>query len=873
MPIDNPPEALQFLRGGGELGALIAGFDWGKTHLGCLSHWPAYLKVATSLMLRSKVPIVMLWGEPGVMIYNDAYATFAGKRHPLLLGSNVREGWPEVSGFNDHVMAVCLAGGTLNYQDQELTLHRHGRPEQVWMNLDYSPLADETGRPVGVMALVVETTAKVQAERSLSSERENFARLFEQAPSFMTLLSGPEHRVELANPNYLRLVGHRQILGMPIAEALPDAAAQGYVDLLDSVYSSGVAYTAYGAKYALQVLPDGPVIDRYVDFVFQPIVGASKEVTGIFVEGVDVSPRFEAERRTAALAKLTEDFLDLTGVAELGFAASKLLGEMLNVSRVGFGLIDPLQETLHVERDWTAPGVESLAGATQLRTYGSFIDSLKRDEFINIADVRTDPRTCDAASALEARSVRSFVNVPVVERGALVAVLFVNHAAVSNWSADDLAFIREVARRTRGAVERNRIDLALRRSEAALREANETLEAKVESRTKELLEVEAKFRQSQKMEAIGQLTGGIAHDFNNLLAGISNSFQLLQRRMATGKLDDVERYIGIGRDSVRRAAALTHRLLAFSRRQTLDPRPTDVNRLIGGLEEMIRRTVGPSVNVEVAGAGDLWVTQVDGPQLENALLNLCINGRDAMMPHGGRLTIETANTWLDERAAAERDLTAGQYITVRVTDTGSGMTPEVMTRIFDPFFTTKPIGQGTGLGLSMVYGFVRQSGGQVRVRSELGAGTTMCMYLPRLVGEAKDMAGAEEVGVSEPADGESVLLIEDEEAIRLVVAEELRELGYRVLTAEDGPSGLSILHSEARVDLLVTDVGLPGGLNGRQVADAARTGRPELKVLFITGYAENAAVGNGLLGQGMEVITKPFDLTVLANKVRSILDR
>jgi PAS domain S-box-containing protein len=867
---ENP---VQFLQAGGRLGALIAAFDWSRTSVGPLAAWPPHIKVATSLMLRSKVPIVMLWGELGVMIYNDAYADFAGARHPQLLGSNVREGWPEVAAFNDHVMAVGLAGGTLSYQDQELTLHRHGKPEQVWLNLDYSPLGDDSGRPVGVMALVVETTAKVQAERNLASERENFARLFEQAPSFMTLLSGPEHRVVLANPNYLQLVGHRKLIGLTIAEALPDAAAQGYVTLLDEVYSTGKAYSAYAARYAMQRSPGGPVVERYVDFVFQPIVGAAGEVTGIFVEGVDITPRVDAEARTRALARLSETFLDVTTADELGFAASALLGEQLKVSRVGFGTIDPVAETLHVGRDWNAPGVDSLAGIVKLREYGSFIDTLKRDEFIDIADVRTDPRTRDAAAALEARSARAFVNVPVVERGTLVAVLYVNHAEVREWSAQDLAFIREVAARTRAAVERARVDSALRTSEAALREANETLEAKVAARTRELLEVEAKFRQSQKMEAIGQLTGGIAHDFNNLLAGMSSSLQVLQRRLSEGKADNAERYLGMARDSVRRAASLTHRLLAFSRRQTLDPKPTDVNRLIASLEELIRRTVGPIVSLEVVGAGGLWVTRIDGPQLENALLNLCINARDAMAPDGGRLTIETANKWLDDRAAAERDLPAGQYISVCVSDTGSGMTPEVISRAFDPFFTTKPTGLGTGLGLSMVYGFVRQSGGQVRVYSELGVGTTMCLYLPRFLGEAAEAVSAPSNEFNELSDGETVLLIEDEETIRTLVAEELTGLGYRVLTAPDGPSGLTVLQSDARIDLLITDVGLPGGLNGRQVADAARVTRSDLRVLFITGYAENAAVGNGLLAPGMEVITKPFDLTVLANRIRDMLER
>ncbi|MEO8153033.1 MAG: ATP-binding protein [Rhizobacter sp.] len=873
MSDETPGKTFDFLKGGGNLGALIAAFDWSRTTLGPVHQWPAHMKAATALMLRSKVPIVMLWGEPGVMIYNDGYSEFAGARHPDLLGSNVREGWPEVAAFNDHVMAVGLAGGTLNYQDQELTLRRHGRPEQVWMNLDYSPLSDETGQPVGVMALVVETTKKVKAERSLIRERESFASLFQQAPSFMAMLSGPEHRVELANPNYLKLVGHRQIIGHTIAEALPDAAAQGYVALLDNVYAGGGAYSAYGAKYAMQASPGAPIVDRYVDFVFQPIVDAQGEVTGIFVEGVDITPRFEAEARMESLSRLSEAFLDIKDADEFGFAASQTLGEHLNVSRVGFGIIDPIAETLHVAHDWHAPGVESLAGITKLRDYGSFIDSLKRDEFISIADVRDDPRTRDAASALEARSARAFVNVPVVERGALVAVLFVNHAEVREWSAEDLAFVKEVGRRTRAAYERLRVDTALRRSEAALREANETLEAKIAIRTRELLEVEAKFRQAQKMEAIGQLTGGIAHDFNNLLAGMSGSLQVIQRRLLEGKAEGSEKYIGMARDSVRRAAALTHRLLAFSRRQTLDPKPTDVNRLIGGLEELVRRTVGPVVSLEVVGAVGLWTTKIDGPQLENALLNLCINARDAMAPHGGRLTIETTNKWLDDRAASERELPSGQYVSVCVTDTGAGMTPEVISRAFDPFFTTKPTGLGTGLGLSMVYGFVRQSGGQVRAYSELGVGTTMCLYLPRFIGPAKDAAEADNVELNEATGGEAVLVIEDEEALRTLVTEELQGLDYRVMAASDGPSGLKILQGEAEIDVLITDVGLPGGLNGRQVADAARVSRPDLKVLFMTGYAENAAVGNGLLEPGMEVITKPFDLVVLANRVRDMLKR
>jgi len=873
MPDGKPIRVPPFLAGAGPLGELIANHDWSRTSLGPIDGWPPHVTVPTALMLHSAVPIIMLWGEAGVMIYNDAYAVIAAARHPRLLGCNVREGWPEVADFNDNVMAVGLAGRSLSYTDQELTLHRSGRAEQVWLNLDYSPLLDSTGTPVGVMAVVVETTAKVQAERLLSGERERFAQLFEQAPTFMVMLSGPSHVIELANPNYMRLVGNRPVLGRAVAEALPEAAEQGYVALLDHVYQSGEAFTAHGYTFAPQASAGAHVNERYLDFVYQPIRDAFGAVTGIFVEGIDVTSRTLAELRRETLASLTDSLRDLSDPADVGFAAAQLIGRALGVSRVGYGTIEHDAETLHVQRDWTAPGVDTLAGTLHLRDYGSFIDSLKRNEFIVIDDVRADPRTASAAAALEGRSTRSFVNVPVVEQGVLVAVLYVNHAETREWSAEDLGLIREIAERTRMAVERARGHAALRESEARLREANETLEAKVEARTRELFEVEARFRQSQKMEAIGQLTGGIAHDFNNLLAAMKASLQVLQKRLLEGKTDNAERYIGMAQDSVHRAAALTQRLLAFSRRQTLDPRAVDVNRLIGGLEDLIRRTVGPAVKVEVVGAGGLWSTKVDASQLENAVLNLCINARDAMSPDGGRLTIETANKWLDDRAAMQRDLPPGQYISLCVTDTGTGMSPEVISRAFDPFFTTKPVGRGTGLGLSMVYGFVRQSGGQVRVYSELGRGTTMCLYLPRYLGEAEPEPEPRPSQFDERASGESVLVIEDEETIRTLITEELQNLGYSVIGVAEGAAGLAVLQSDIRVDLLLTDVGLPGGLNGRQVADAGRVTRPALKVLFITGYAENAAVGNGLLDHGMEVVTKPFEIAALAEKVRDMIER
>ncbi|MBB5693109.1 PAS domain S-box protein [Muricoccus pecuniae] len=389
---------------------------------------------------------------------------------------------------------------------------------------------------------------------------------------------------------------------------------------------------------------------------------------------------------------------------------------------------------------------------------------------------------------------------------------------------------------------------------------------------------EAALRQAQKMEAVGQLTGGIAHDFNNLLTGVIGSLDLMRRRIAAGRIAEVERYVAAALASANRAAALTHRLLAFSRRQPLAPVPVDANALVGSMEELLRRTIGESIRLEIGAAGDLWHTLCDPHQLESALLNLSINARDAM-PDGGTLTVETTNLRIGPGPAARlREVRPGPYVSISVSDTGTGMTPDVIERAFEPFFTTKPIGQGTGLGLSMIYGFARQSEGTVRIRSAPGEGTTVTLLLPRFEGEgeaAEEAAPPAEAPRAAGAplrateEGEVVLVVEDEPAVRDLVVEVLSELGYRAIQASDGPSGLRILETRERVDLLVTDVGLPG-LNGRQLADAARAGRPGLRVLFMTGYAENAAI-RGFLEPGMELVTKPFSTDALAQRIRAMI--
>ena len=447
--------------------------------------------------------------------------------------------------------------------------------------------------------------------------------------------------------------------------------------------------------------------------------------------------------------------------------------------------------------------------------------------------------------------------------------------SASRWQDDSHVFVTMIVRDIN---ERRAAESALRMSEAqartaaeALAELNATLEQRVQERTTELLKVEEALRQSHKMEAIGQLTGGIAHDFNNLLQGIIGALNVVQKRIGEGRISDVDKFVKGALTSADRASALTHRLLAFSRRQPVDPRPVDVNQLIGSVGELLRRSIGEKIRMQIVAAKDPWLVRCDVNQMENALLNLAINARDAM-PDGGTLTITTCNKVLDASAATVRDVVAGPYLCLTIADTGVGMPPDVQVRAFDPFFTTKPIGQGTGLGLSMIYGFVRQSNGSVQITSEVGKGTTIEMCLPQYHGSLEPDANApQETDDTRSDSNEVVLVVEDEAIVRLLVVEVLNDLGYRPLEASDGAAALRALESAQRIDLLVTDIGLPD-INGRQVADAARDKRPNLKILFMTGYAENAA-GSEFLGKGMEIISKPFTMEKLAVKIREIIER
>ena len=708
-------DAFAFLIDGGETGALVRSHDWSATPLGPVAAWPQSLKTVVGTLLLSPVPIVLLWGEDGVMIYNDAYSGFAGGRHPRLLGSKVREGWPEVSDFNDNVMKVGLRGGTLSYKDLELTLYRPGRPERAWMNLDYSPVLDERGQPAGVIAFVVETTDRVEAEQRLRDS---------------------------------------------------EALARSYGERVHLALDAGAIIGTW--------MWDLPT-DRFT-------------VDEAFARNFGLDP---------ALGRAG---LSLAQVVETVHPDDKQ------------GLADAIDEVI-------ARGGPFARQYRVMRADGAYY-WLEANGRVDHADDGT----------------------PLRFPGVLIDV------------------------EGRRSVEAER-DRAI----AMLRAINETLEQRVEERTSELATSEAALRQAQKMEAVGQLTGGLAHDFNNLLAGIMGSLELIQKRVSQGRVSEIDRYMATALGATKRAAALTHRLLAFSRRQTLDPKPTDVILLVADIEEMIRRTVGPTIEINVKGADESWSTLIDPPQLENALLNLCINARDAM-PEGGRITIETTNHRFDADEALERGVTPGDWISLCVTDTGTGMDAGTVAKAFDPFFTTKPLGQGTGLGLSMIYGFVRQSGGQIRIDSEIGDGTTICVYLPRHQG-----AEGQEAPVAQPSEvprvhrGRTVLVVDDEPSVRMLVTEVLEEHGYVAIEAADSIAGLKVLQSDVHLDMLVSDVGLPGGMNGRQLADAARSVRPGLKVLLITGYADVALIDAADLDPAMQVMAKPFSIEALATRIDDLM--
>jgi PAS domain S-box-containing protein len=648
---------------------------------------------------------------------------------------------------------------------------------------------------------------KFSGAEELQRMREMFAR----SPSFSALLHGPEHRFVLTNPAYQQLVGHRDVIGLSVREAFPEVAGQGFFELLDNVFNTGEPFVGKDLQIVLPRTPGGVEQTRYIDFVYQPIKGESGHVASIFVEGLDVTERRATEQ---ALRELNAD------LERRVIERAQARGRTWNLSP---DLLGALNSKGYFET--SNPAWRTILGWSEEE-----VASMSIFELLHPDDVE---------------HTRAGFELTLVGQP---AIHFVNRYRCKNGGH---RYISWVGIQEDGYVYCTGRDItAEREAEIELSKAQDAL------------------RQAQKMEAIGQLTGGIAHDFNNLLTGIIGSLDLVRRRMATNSPHDIPRLMDAASAAAQRAAALTHRLLAFGRRQSLDTRPNNVNRIVAGIEDLLQRTLGERIELVCRLSDDLWTASTDANQLESALLNLAINARDAM-PDGGRLTIETVNVQLDRAyASLHEDVQPGEYISVSVSDTGIGMSAEVLEKAVDPFFTTKPVGEGTGLGLSVIYGFTKQSRGHLRIYSELGKGTTVKLFLPRAMQSAVDL---KPVAVATPrGQGETILVVEDDATVRSIISDVLQDLGYNVLTAADARFAIPLLQSKSAIDLLISDVILPH-VNGRKLAETARALRPALKVLFVSGYSEDAIVRGDLVEGGMDMLTKPFALDTLGAKVHAML--
>lgn len=918
-----------FLRGGGRLGQMIDGHDWSRTALGPAHAWPAHMQTAVAMLLRSPIAMASMWGEQGILIYNDAYAVVAGERHPQALGMSAMLAWPEAAEFNAQVLRTVMAGESVSYTDIEMTITRGAAPEQVCFNLDYSPVPGLDGAPAGVLAIVYDTTETVRAQRWRQGEHERLRAMFEQAPGFVAMLTGPEHVFSLANRAYMSLVNQRDVLGRTVREALPEAAQQGFVALLDGLYASGETYAGTATPFFVETSDGSAPSKRFLDFVYQPMKDDAGAVFGIFVQGADVTDRVAAEqamRDSESTFRMTAQALPnqvwaaapdgiLDWFNERVYAYSGAREGELDGNRWG-SIVHP-DDVATAGQAWQLAVLAGEIYETQFRVRRH--DGVYRWHLVRATPVRgadgalqrwigtnTDIEEQKRANELLARQVdarteerdrmwRLATDIMLVASldGHVVAV---NPAfsTLLGWREEQVIGCRladflpgdsrtlvagalDASVRGQGAF---RCEALFRRADggdrmiawtgaheggfthAVGRDITDEREAAEVMRRSELA-----LQQAQKMDTIGKLTGGVAHDFNNLLQVISGNLQLLATEV--GDSARAQQRIASALGGVTRGAKLASYLLAFGRRQALEPKVVRIGAHVAAMDDMLRRSLGEEIDIDIAMPQGLWKVLADVAQVENAVLNLCINARDAM-GGSGKLTIELANAVLGpDYGKLHADVTPGDYVMIAVSDTGSGMSEEVLRQAFDPFFSTKPEGQGTGLGLSMVFGFVKQSGGHVKIYSELGNGTSVKLYLPRALGE-EDVAQPPDLRVA-VGGTETILVVEDDAEVRHTVIGLLGELGYRVLQAPEAVAALDIVKSGMPIDLLFTDVVMPGPLRSPELARQAREHLPDLAVLFTSGYTENAIVHGGRLDAGVELLGKPYTRTAMARKIRHVL--
>ena len=919
------------------MGAMMRNHPWEDSPLGLPAQWPGPLKTLVGLMLNAPQPMFAVWGPEQWMFYNDAYAEILGGHHPAL-GQKFLQIWSEIREEVEPIMARAYQGEPIYMDDIELMMQRHGHVEETHFSFSYVPVRGDRGEVMGVFCVCAEITQELIAKRERATELDRLREMFAASPGFVAVVRGPDHRFELTNAAYLQLIAHRDVIGMPVREALPELEGQGFHELLDTVYRSGEAHSGRAVPVSLISEKDGEPKERRLDFVYQPMRDVTGRVNGIFVEGVDVTEAFtqaqglrESEEKFRSFAQLAPHHMwtsDVNGQVDW-FNEQALLYSGLdskNLTGAGWAMMVHPEDSARTQSSWLDSA--STGANFELETRLRRADGVYRWHLVralpvrnalghivrwvgtntDIEDQRTDrDRLREVNATLERRveertreRERMWSSSPdLIHRLDSTGVfLDINPVWTSflGWNREQVIgtsvfdFIHPDDRADASQALGTAIAGVLPNAECRMLHANggyrtvswtaapdgQTVFAfgrditADRERSTALALAEEQLRQAQKMEAIGQLTGGIAHDFNNMLASIFGSIQLMQRKVSAGDYADFEKLLDRASTSSRRAAALTQRLLAFARRQNLETRRVDVGELIVSLEDMFGRTLGPRVALLMRVDDDLWPARIDSAQLESALLNLVINARDAM-PDGGQLTIEAGNRVLDATyAATQIELAPGEYVAVSVSDNGAGMPPSVIARVFEPFYTTKPIGQGTGLGLSMIYGFVKQVGGHVRINSEVDHGTTVTLYLPHDLSEGGEVPAVPRVSVTQTHTGGHILVVEDELSVREVVVSVLTDLGYSYAEAGDADAALRLLDGKQHFDLMISDVGLPG-LNGRQLAEIAMNRQPGLKVLFVTGYAEQAVFRNGVLSEGMQMIAKPFVINELASRIRDIL--
>jgi PAS domain S-box-containing protein len=827
--------------------AEIAAYDWARTGLGPMEGWPVALRTTLATMLSCPVPMFLAYGPDLLSFYNDAYRPLLGYRATLAMGMPFRTLWASIWDDIAPMVDEALAGGSPRVVDMPLDLTRDGQPEESYWSFSYSPAYDDDGAIAGMLCVTSETTARVLAERSRDEADERLQIALSAGNSIGVWDWDVQRDLIRADRRFAELYGvdpERAAQGAPIAEFFAGIHPEDLPRVRSEIDVALAEGGTFRSEYRL-TRADGRT--RWVTAQGRCVSDANGQCVRFPGASFDITDEVERRdrlRESEALARETTERL------QLALEAGAIIGTWFwDLRSNRFTVDEPFARYFGVSEEQRQAG-------------------LSLDRVVSMVHDDDRPGLVAAVNEAIGRGGAYAHQYRVVRPDGGHTWLEAKGRVDKDADGTPLSFpgvLIDIGARHAIEVER---DAAL----AELTAFNDELETRVAERSAELMRAEEALRQSQKMEAVGQLTGGLAHDFNNLLAGIAGAMELIDMRIGQGRVGEVGKYIAAAQSATKRAASLTHRLLAFSRRQTLAPRPTDVNALVVGMSELIERTVGPGITVETIAQAGLWKALVDASQLENALLNLCINARDAMAA-GGTITIATANRTLDGDGAYGLDLPAGDYLVLSVADTGEGMTLEVIAKAFDPFFTTKPLGQGTGLGLSMIYGFAQQSGGQVRIESAVGKGTTVAVYLPRHQGDADpdDAIGVEPVRPAR-TDGKTVLVVEDEPTVRMLVTDLLADLGYAAIEAQDSVGGLGVLQSDARIDLLITDVGLPGGMNGRQMADAGRVDRPGLKVIFITGYAEGSILDHGRLRADMQVVTKPFAVEALAERIRAALE-